>query len=65
MIPELADLDLEQTVSVKGRYDEGIRNMNAEQIERLPNEAIVELNRVFEPEHELLSEFGYRIIESR
>jgi hypothetical protein len=61
LVPELGDLDLTQRLSVKGSYDEELRNMNAEQIARLSDAQLAGANTVFREHEALLTAFGYAI----
>lgn len=61
--PVLSDLDLMKAVRVKRRYHEPPRDMNREQIARLNATTITALNRVFEPNIEVLREFDYALLE--
>lgn len=62
-LPALADLKLEQKISVKQMYDEMLRNMNAQQIARLSHEDIIVINSVLRPHQQLLAYFGYTLME--
>ncbi|MBF0622115.1 MAG: sulfotransferase [Magnetococcales bacterium] len=62
LIPDLHDVNFQQKIKIKGRYHEQIRNMNAQQIERLSPEDIQTLNRVFHSHEVLLRRFGYSIL---
>jgi hypothetical protein len=62
-LPILSDLTLQQTISVKGQYDEPLRNMNAQQIQRLTQKDIKIINQVLRPHQDLLAEFGYGLLE--
>ena len=59
LVPELGELVLQQQVSVKGNYDEPLRNMNEQQVSRLSSVDFDTLNEVFAPEQGLLQSFGY------
>lgn len=61
LVPELDDLDLAQRLSVKGQYDEPLRNMNADQIARLSDQDIATAARIFAPRRDLFEPFGYAI----
>ena len=61
LVPALDDLDLSQRLSIKGTYDEPLRNMNEEQIARLSPEEISAATRVFEEGREHLEFFGYAL----
>ena len=63
-MPELSDVTLQQKVAVKGIYDEVLRNMNAQQIDRLTTENIKIVNKVFLKHQELMDYFGYEIIHT-
>jgi|GEM_PF-361876 len=58
-IPVLDDVDYRRTIDVKGLYYEPLRDMNAQQIERLSESDLSLLKSHFEPEAELLDFFGY------
>ncbi|GLQ35813.1 hypothetical protein GCM10007939_20960 [Amylibacter marinus] len=59
-VPELDDLDLDQTLFIKGRYSERLRNMNADQIGALTPQQLEVANEVFD--HDLIAHFGYQSI---
>jgi hypothetical protein len=61
LVPALDDLTLNQRVEVKGLYDEPLRNMNHDQIQRLLPEDIEQINEFLRSEGELLDFFGYRL----
>jgi hypothetical protein len=62
-IPELKDIQLCQKIAVKGIYNEMLRNMNDEQIARLPQEALGKINSIFKEYEDLMNYFGYEFIE--
>ncbi|GAA0283273.1 hypothetical protein GCM10009127_25910 [Alteraurantiacibacter aestuarii] len=62
LVPGLDDLDLVKRQTVKGIYDEPLRDMNAEQIERLTPADIAAANAVFSQHRDLLAHFGYELI---
>lgn len=62
MLPAISDLDFSKNLTVKGMYDEPIRNMNADQIARLSPDDIATVNGVFEAHKSLLEFFEYDII---
>ena len=62
LVPELHDLNFDQKLSVKGNYDEPLRNMNADQIARLSASDVTHINRHFAPKADLLSQFGYDLL---
>lgn len=64
LVPELTDITLEQKIEVKGIYDEMLRDMNAQQIERLSPKDIAEINKVFYEHKTIINYFGYQILES-
>lgn len=59
LAPELADLDLARARPVKGRYDEPLRDMNAEQIARLTPGQFADLDAIFAAHRPLLARLGY------
>lgn len=59
LVPRLDDLRLNQQVSVKGMYDEPLRNMNGQQISRLTVDEFRLINQVFDGHQDLLRGFGY------
>ncbi|UNU41505.1 hypothetical protein EAO27_01380 [Sphingopyxis sp. YF1] len=59
LVPGFDDLDLARPRAVKGRYDEPLRDMNAEQIARLTPGEIADLDAVFDARRDLLAGFGY------
>lgn len=61
LVPALDDLDLSQRLSVKGIYDEPLRNMNAEQIARLGDSDIAAANAVFAGHRDVIGAFGYQL----
>lgn len=62
LAPALADVTLDQSLPVKGRYHEPLRDMNADQIARLTPGQIADLNAVFATHYDLLASFGYAAI---
>ena len=62
LAPELDDLNLRQSLPVKGRYHEMLTDMNARQIARLGAEEFAAFSRVFREREDVLSWFGYRIM---
>jgi hypothetical protein len=62
LVPAFDDLVLDQRLPVKGRYDETLRDMNADHLARLPPALIPRLSRAFEPHAELLAHFGYELL---
>jgi len=59
LVPAFADLELDRSLPVKGRYHEPLRDMNADQIARLTPAQLADLNRVFDDHRSLLGGFGY------
>ena len=59
LVPALADLTLDQSLPVKGRYHEPLRDMNADQIARLTPGQTADLHAVFAAHRDLLAAFGY------
>lgn len=59
LVPSLADLALDRSLPVKGRYHEPLRDMNADQIARLAPGQIADLDAVFDTHRDLLAGFGY------
>ena len=62
MLPELVGLNFDQTLAVKGIYNERLRDMNADQIGRLSQQDIDRINLHFSPQEALLGHFGYGLI---
>ena len=62
MLPALAGLNFDQTLAVKGMYNERLRDMNADQIERLSGQDIDRINLHFSPQEALMGHFGYGLI---
>jgi len=60
-LPVLNDYTLNDAVEVKGMYDEPLRDMNAEQIARLPTDTVQRLTACLSPFQNLLADFGYRL----
>ena len=63
LVPEIDDLKLNQSLAVKGLYHEPLRNMNQQQIDRLSTKDLAILNRIFATKKDLLSHFGYDLLE--
>jgi hypothetical protein len=61
LVPELDDLNLRQKIKVK-EYNEDLRNMNDQQIERLTGDDLEQINQVFLPEKDVLDFFDYSLI---
>lgn len=59
LVPGFSDLALGEARAVKGRYDEPLRDMNADQIARLAPDEIADLDAVFDTRRDLLARFGY------
>lgn len=64
LVPEFSDLVLDQTIEVKGMYEEPLRDMNADHIGRLAPEALDIINETFILHTNLLDYFGYSLIKS-
>lgn len=62
LIPELAELDFNQRIAVKGMYDELLRNMNDDHIGRLGPQDIRTINEVFVTKLDLMRFFGYELL---
>ena len=63
LVPELDDLELRRRLSVKGRYDEVLTDMNARQIARLTVGQLAAFNRVFHEHRDLFDYFGYEMLD--
>lgn len=61
LVPAIDDLDLDQELSVKGMYEERLRNMNEQQLGRLTREDLAVATRVFAPHADVLAAFGYQL----
>ncbi len=61
LVPEMEDLVLRQKLKVK-TYNEELRNMNAQQIERLTDENIEQINKIFLPDKDILDFFNYTLM---
>lgn len=59
LVPALDDLNLTDAVRVKGRYEEPLRNMNADQFARLTQDDIDRLAAIFCRDRALFDGFGY------
>lgn len=59
LVPALADLTLDRSLPVKGRYHERLRDMNAEHVARLTPDQRADLDAVFAGHRPLLAAFGY------
>ena len=62
LVPSLADLDFDQTLAVKGMYNEPLRNMNADQLSRLSEWQYSRINEVFAHKLDVLQFFGYDLM---
>ena len=63
LVPEIDDLVLRQKLRIKD-YNEELRNMNEQQIERLTNEDIEQINEVFAPYEYILEYFNYSLLNT-
>lgn len=63
LVPELNDFQLNQKLSVKGRYCETLQDMNARQIECLTKEKLERINSVFTQHKQVMKYFDYAIQE--
>lgn len=63
LVPELNDFQLDQKLSVKGRYCETLQDMNTRQIKCLSPEDLGEINSVFIKYEPVMKYFGYAIQE--
>ncbi len=61
LVPSLDDVEFNVQVSVKGMYDEQLRNMNADSIARLSREDRAVANSVFGEHTDALAAFGYEV----
>ncbi len=61
LVPEIDDLVLRQRIPVK-QYNEELRNMNDQQIERLSVSDIGEINKVFSQYPDVMEFFNYSIL---
>lgn len=61
LVPEIDDLILRQRLKVK-EYDEELRNMNGQQIERLRTDDRKQINEVFSRNEHILDYFNYSLI---
>lgn len=57
--PQLESVDLSQRISVKGRYDEPLRNMNSDSVERLDPALRADIEGRLSEHADLLAAFGY------
>jgi hypothetical protein len=62
LVPEIDDLVLQQKLKVK-KYDEELRNMNDQQIERLTDKNIDQINEIFSPNEDILKYFNYPLLK--
>lgn len=62
LVPEINTLQLDQRLFIKNNYNERLRNMNMDQINRLTPEHLQVINQVFTAERDLLAHFGYDMI---
>lgn len=65
IIPELDDLHLQQKIPIKGMYNEVLRNMNNQQIERLTEDDIDHINQTLTQHEGILKYFGYKILKNK
>ena len=63
LVPGLNDLVLNQRIEIKGIYDEKLRNMNNQQINRLAPSELARLSAFFDQHRDLMDYFGYSIIQ--
>ena len=61
LLPMVDDLNLNQKISVKGMYDEPLRNMNEQQIERLSADDFRIINQTLGQHAKLIESFGYAL----
>lgn len=61
LVPELADVDLDRRVPVKGMYDERLRNMNDDQIANLADADREVATEVFAGHVDVVRSFGYEL----
>ncbi len=61
LVPELDDVDLTGPIEVKGMYHEPLRDMNADQIGRLPPGDMALATAVFAESEAVLAHFGYEL----
>ena len=61
---EISDINYNQEFSSKG-YNSKIKNMNGYQIDRLTNEQIEIINKIFIPKNQVLQECGYEILQPK
>jgi len=62
LVPELTDLNFNQRIAVKGMYDELLRNMNDDHIDRLSPQDIRVINEVFVTKLDLIRFFDYELL---
>ena len=62
LVPQIDDLDLRQRLSVKGRYNTVLTDMNARQISRLDAGQVALCNRVFRRHGNVFDHFGYDLL---
>ena len=67
LVPALSDLKLRQRLAIRmtrfRRYNEVLRDMNAQQLARLDSAQIAAFNRVFRDHEDTLAYFGYPIMD--
>lgn len=59
LVPGLGAVDLAQRIAVKGRYDEGLRNMNGDAVGRLDPALRMDIANRLSKHDDLLAAFGY------
>ncbi|MFL9839906.1 sulfotransferase [Sphingomonas sp. ST-64] len=62
LVPALDDFTLEGAVAVKGMYREPLRDMNAQQLARMPIATRARLTERFREHETLLADFGYQLV---
>jgi hypothetical protein len=62
LVPELDDINLDQVIRVKGLYNESLRDMNADHIDRLPPGIVPRITEHFAKQKQLLDHFGYELL---
>lgn len=56
------DIDYDRLFQVKGYFSK-IKNMNEDQIKKLTDQQLLEINEIFEPKKNVLTDCGYEIIQ--
>ena len=62
LVPEIDDLNLQQRLLIKGRYNSFLTDFNAQQISRLNAGQVAAISEVFRRHRDTLDYFGYNLL---